>query len=273
VELGSWSWNEHRLTYEAARRGPARARVHPRAAALGRLQPAARSRLAARGHRVVVPELLGHGRSDAPRHATEYRLEYLAEQVLALLDTSGRRGGGRRRLAGRQRHAAARGHAPGRLRAAILEMPVLERGGSPRSPVHPAGVSCCGFPGPSRLVMGAVRRLPAARGTPPTPSSTRRPVTPGPRRPCSTGCRPDRSPRPGRAPSHHGPDPDHRPPARPAAPARRRDRAARGAALVAVPAGELDVRGADPSRPGRRRARRRSSTRCGVPAMPATREA
>ena len=42
--------------------------------------------LADRGHRVVLLDLLGHGRSDKPVHAAAYRIDTYAEQVVGLLD-------------------------------------------------------------------------------------------------------------------------------------------------------------------------------------------
>ncbi|HUO49896.1 MAG TPA: alpha/beta fold hydrolase, partial [Acidimicrobiales bacterium] len=45
--------------------------------------------LAARGNRVVLLDLLGHGRSDKPRHAGPHRMDLYAEQVLCLLDELG----------------------------------------------------------------------------------------------------------------------------------------------------------------------------------------
>ncbi len=42
--------------------------------------------LASRGHRVVLVDLLGHGRSDKPTHASRYRIDKYADQVVALLD-------------------------------------------------------------------------------------------------------------------------------------------------------------------------------------------
>ena len=45
--------------------------------------------LAERGNRVVLLDLLGHGRSDKPTHASEYRIDSYAEQVFALLDHLG----------------------------------------------------------------------------------------------------------------------------------------------------------------------------------------
>jgi pimeloyl-ACP methyl ester carboxylesterase len=45
--------------------------------------------LAAQGNRVVLLDLLGHGRSDKPRHAGAHRMDSYADQVLRLLDELG----------------------------------------------------------------------------------------------------------------------------------------------------------------------------------------
>ena len=42
--------------------------------------------LAARGNRVVLLDLLGHGRSEKPKHSSAHRMDLYAEQVLCLLD-------------------------------------------------------------------------------------------------------------------------------------------------------------------------------------------
>ena len=42
--------------------------------------------LAERGNRVVLLDLLGHGRSDKPAHASDYRIDTYSNQVFALLD-------------------------------------------------------------------------------------------------------------------------------------------------------------------------------------------
>jgi pimeloyl-ACP methyl ester carboxylesterase len=162
VEHGTWTWNDHSLAYEVHGEGPRVFVFIP-----GLLLSAACNRqlargIAARGHRVVVPELLGHGRSDAPRHATEYRLEYLADQVLALLDELGVDEAvvGGVSLGANVTLQLAVTH-PERLRAAILEMPVLERGGvTAVSLFTPVLFLLRLLPTPSRLVMGTVRRLP-----------------------------------------------------------------------------------------------------------------
>ena len=46
-------------------------------------------KLAARGNRVVLLDLLGHGRSDKPRHAGLHRMDLYAKQVLCLMDELG----------------------------------------------------------------------------------------------------------------------------------------------------------------------------------------
>jgi pimeloyl-ACP methyl ester carboxylesterase len=85
------------------------------------------ARLAARGHRVVLVDLLGHGRSDKPTHAAEYRIDSYAEQVLALMDhleLESATLGGLSLGANVSLFAATR--APKRVRALVIEMPVME---------------------------------------------------------------------------------------------------------------------------------------------------
>lgn len=120
----------HRLVYEVHGDGPkVLVFLH------GLLLDAALNRsiavaLADRGHRVVLPELVGHGRSDRPTHAYDHRLELYADSVVALLDhleldeavIGGMSLGANVAL----QMAAA---SPSRVRALVLEMPVLERGG------------------------------------------------------------------------------------------------------------------------------------------------
>lgn len=85
--------------------------------------------LSAEGYRVILLDLLGHGRSDKPLKAAEYRVDFCAEQVLGLMDHLG------------IEHAILGGLslgaitaltvacvAPHRVRALLLEMPVAESG-------------------------------------------------------------------------------------------------------------------------------------------------
>jgi pimeloyl-ACP methyl ester carboxylesterase len=84
--------------------------------------------LAARGNRVVLLDLLGHGASDRPVHAAEYRIDLYVEQVFALLDELGEQDavlGGVSLGANVSLLAAAT--QPARVRGLVLEMPVLER--------------------------------------------------------------------------------------------------------------------------------------------------
>jgi len=84
-------------------------------------------RLAAKGNRVVLLDLLGHGRSDKPRHAGPNRMDLYAEQVLCLLDELGADqvvlGGV---SLGTNVSLLATVQAPERVRGLVLEMPVLE---------------------------------------------------------------------------------------------------------------------------------------------------
>jgi pimeloyl-ACP methyl ester carboxylesterase len=84
--------------------------------------------LAASGNRVVLLDLLGHGRSDKPEHASAYRIDTYADQVFALLDELGVDEavlGGMSLGANVSLFAASR--QPGRVRGLVLEMPVLDR--------------------------------------------------------------------------------------------------------------------------------------------------
>jgi pimeloyl-ACP methyl ester carboxylesterase len=84
-------------------------------------------RLAAKGNRVVLLDLLGHGHSDKPRHAGPNRMDLYAEQVLCLLDELGVDqvvlGGV---SLGTNVSLLAAVQAPERVRGLVLEMPVLE---------------------------------------------------------------------------------------------------------------------------------------------------
>jgi pimeloyl-ACP methyl ester carboxylesterase len=83
--------------------------------------------LAARGHRVVLLDLLGHGRSDKPRTPDAHRMDLYAEQVLCLLDKLGVDqavlGGV---SLGTNVSLLTCVRAPEKVRGLILEMPVLE---------------------------------------------------------------------------------------------------------------------------------------------------
>lgn len=90
-------------------------------------RPLAR-RMAADGFRVILLDLLGHGASDRPVHATMNRVDFYGDQAIACLDHLGIDQavvGGVSLGAIATLHATAR--YPERVRAQILEMPVMER--------------------------------------------------------------------------------------------------------------------------------------------------
>jgi pimeloyl-ACP methyl ester carboxylesterase len=89
-------------------------------------QPLA-EQLAARGHRVITLDLLGHGESERPKDMTRYSMALFAEQAIALLDhleLDEAVVGGTSLGANVTLEAAA--IAPERLRGVVVEMPVLD---------------------------------------------------------------------------------------------------------------------------------------------------
>jgi len=83
--------------------------------------------LAERGNRVITVDMLGHGDSDQPHEMTAYSMPQFGRDVLALLDHLGLAQavvGGTSLGANVALEVAAA--APARVRALVLEMPVLE---------------------------------------------------------------------------------------------------------------------------------------------------
>lgn len=84
--------------------------------------------LAAHGHRVVLLDPVGHGRSDRPIRAATHRIDRYADQTVVLLDhlrVEEAVLGGPSLGANVALHAAVR--APERVRGLVVEMPLLER--------------------------------------------------------------------------------------------------------------------------------------------------
>jgi pimeloyl-ACP methyl ester carboxylesterase len=85
--------------------------------------------LAAHGNRVITVDLLGHGRSDRPRDMWKYSMAIFGEEIVGLMDhleieqavVMGTSLGANAAL-----EVAA--HHPERLRAMVIEMPVLDNG-------------------------------------------------------------------------------------------------------------------------------------------------
>lgn len=83
--------------------------------------------LAAAGHRVITVDMLGHGASDQPYEMTSYSMTEFGRDVIALLDHLGVAQAvvGGTSLGANVALEAAVAH-PARVRALVLEMPVLE---------------------------------------------------------------------------------------------------------------------------------------------------
>jgi pimeloyl-ACP methyl ester carboxylesterase len=84
--------------------------------------------LVARGNRVILMDLLGHGESDRPSEARHYRMEHFADEVVGLLEhlqTPEAVIGGTSLGANVALEVAVR--SPEKVRALFLEMPVLEK--------------------------------------------------------------------------------------------------------------------------------------------------
>jgi len=83
--------------------------------------------LAEQGHRVILLDLLGHGRSDSPTHASEYRIDSYARQVFSLMDHLGVQSAVLAGISlGANTSLFAAASRPERVRGLVLEMPVLE---------------------------------------------------------------------------------------------------------------------------------------------------
>jgi pimeloyl-ACP methyl ester carboxylesterase len=118
--------------------------------------------LAEEGNRVVLLDLLGHGRSEKPRHASAYRMDVYVGQVFALLDELGADEavlGGLSLGANVSLLAAA--EEPGRVRALVLEMPVLEMAVPAVAMTFVPILLALHYAGrPARFLTGLVGRLP-----------------------------------------------------------------------------------------------------------------
>lgn len=118
--------------------------------------------LADRGNRVVLLDLLGHGRSDQPNHASAYRIDSYAAQVYALLDHLGADQavlGGLSLGANVSLFAATQ--RPERVRGLVLEMPVMEWAVPSAALAFVPMLLAAHYAKPVlRLTSSAVRRLP-----------------------------------------------------------------------------------------------------------------
>ncbi len=122
-------------------------------------------RVAAEGHRVIAVDMLGHGASDQPHDMMRYSMPQFAADVVALLDEldipqaviAGTSLGANVAL----EVAVA---APGRVRALVLEMPVLEHALAVAAAVFvPLALALRISRRSMRLVAAAARAIPRSR--------------------------------------------------------------------------------------------------------------
>lgn len=121
-------WHGVQLGYEEHGRGPELIVLMHGLLLDAGINRAVAAGLAEQGYRVVLLDLAGHGTSDKPRHAAHHRIDRYADQVVALLDELGVESaviGGVSLGANVSLFVADR--APGRVRALVVEMPVLEQ--------------------------------------------------------------------------------------------------------------------------------------------------
>jgi pimeloyl-ACP methyl ester carboxylesterase len=118
--------------------------------------------LAELGNRLILVDLLGHGASDHPQHSRHYSMEQFARQVVALLDhldIAEAVVGGTSLGANTTIETAA--HAPERVRAMFIEMPVLERAVPVAATVFaPLVMSLAQFSTPWNAVASLMGRVP-----------------------------------------------------------------------------------------------------------------
>jgi pimeloyl-ACP methyl ester carboxylesterase len=124
---GEFEHRGHRIYYESYGEGD-RVVVYLHGLLLdARLNRGIARALADRGNRVVLVDLLGHGRSDKPALASEHRMDLYVRQVVALLDHLGVE----RAVVGGVSLGAdvallMAALAPERVQGLVIEMPVLE---------------------------------------------------------------------------------------------------------------------------------------------------
>lgn len=120
--------------------------------------------LAAEGYRVVLLDLLGHGRSEKPRNPGAHRMDLYAEQVLCLVDELGVDqvvlGGV---SLGTNVSLLATVRSPGKVRGLILVMPVLETAAPAAALTYvPFMLQMRYARAPLRLISRAISRLPSS---------------------------------------------------------------------------------------------------------------
>jgi pimeloyl-ACP methyl ester carboxylesterase len=127
TEIREFEFDGHRLVYDEYGEGERVVVLLPGLLFSRKMHQPLAETLAARGHRVLCLDLLGHGDSDRPPEMTNYSMTAFGRQAIALLDHAGVEQaviGGTSLGANASLEAAA--GAPDRVRGLLIEMPVLD---------------------------------------------------------------------------------------------------------------------------------------------------
>lgn len=89
VHSGDFTWHGYRIAYEIHGEGGVPCVLMHGLLLDSLLNRELARRFVAEGYRVVLLDLLGHGKSDKPTDPRELRIDFFAEQVVALLDHLG----------------------------------------------------------------------------------------------------------------------------------------------------------------------------------------
>jgi pimeloyl-ACP methyl ester carboxylesterase len=127
VRTGDFLFEGHRLVFDEYGQGPRPLILLPGLLLPRSMHQPLAMELAERGNRVLVLDPLGHGESDRPFDMTKYSFVLFAQQVIGLMDHLGIKeavvGG---TSLGANITLETMVAAPGRVRGAIIEMPVLD---------------------------------------------------------------------------------------------------------------------------------------------------
>jgi pimeloyl-ACP methyl ester carboxylesterase len=122
-----FEYGEHRLAYASYGEGPKLTVLLHGLLFSGRMHAALAQDLAARGHRVVTLDLLGHGASDRPADMWRYSMTEFGREVVALLDhLEAEEAVVMGTSLGANVTLEVASLAPARLRGMVVEMPVLD---------------------------------------------------------------------------------------------------------------------------------------------------
>src|SRR3954453_8848880 len=125
--MASFRHEGQRLAYSSFGSGPRAVILLPGLLLPSRMHEPLAKALAERGNRVILLDLLGHGRSDRPRDMWRYSMRSFGEEVIGLMDhleLDQAVVGGTSLGANTTLEVASQ--APERLRGMIIEMPVLD---------------------------------------------------------------------------------------------------------------------------------------------------